>query len=327
MNIPSAMPVAEKPISSKHASDRSNVGNKSESKSDDNGIFSSLLLMLSGSGNNMPMQVTRSVSSSSNINTADNLQKSQLSHFESAPVLNHSHGHRALKEDAGNKIDKTAGMFDSLRMEINLPLSGDSESYGGFLNSDSFKENLSSQLNNKPEINTDIRTEIMPNPANDAVNGSSTEIDQTQKYIERSDIVSQLSENLVDLYHIGGHTAKIRLYPEELGNLHIDINVADDSIKAVVTVEDIGVKDILEKNLDMLIEELKDSGLNIDQFTVNISSSSHGDNMLGGWSDTNRRDMFDDRTLVTPTIDDNSVLYDSDDMVMNAGRGEISIFV
>ncbi|MEK6584314.1 MAG: flagellar hook-length control protein FliK, partial [Nitrospirota bacterium] len=196
-----------------------------------------------------------------------------------------------------------------------------------FLNSDSFKENFSSQLDNKSEINPDIRTEIMPNPANDAVNGSSTEIGQTQKYIERSDIVSQLSETLVDLYHIGGHTAKIRLYPEELGHLHIDINVADDSIKAVVTVEDIGVKDILEKNLDMLIDGLKDSGLNIDQFTVNISSSSDGDNMLGGWSDTNRREMFDDRTLVTPTVDDNSVLYDSDDMVMNAGMGEISIFV
>lgn len=324
MNIPSAMPVAEKPISSKHASDRSNVGNKGELKGDDNGIFSSLLLMLSGLGNNMPMQDTGSVS-----------QKSQISHFESAPVLDHSYGHRAVKEDAGNKGDKTAGMSDSLRMEINLPLSGDSEAYGGFLNADSFKENFSSQLDNKAEINAeinpDIRTEIMPNPANDAVNGSSTEIGQTPKYIERSDIVSQLSETLVDLYHIGGHTAKIRLYPEELGHLHIDINVADDSIKAVVTVEDIGVKDILEKNLDMLIEGLKDSGLNIDQFTVNILSSSYGDNMLGGWSDTNRREMFDDRTLVTPlvtpTVDDNSVLYDSDDMVMNAGRGEISIFV
>ena len=174
----------------------------------------------------------------------------------------------AVKEDAGNKGDKTAGMSDSLRMEINLPLSGDSETYGGFLNADSFKEDFSSQLDNKPEINPDIRTEIMPNPANDAVNGSSTEIDQTQKYIEHSDIVSQLSETLVDLYHIGGHTAKIRLYPEELGNLHIDINVVDDSIKAVVTVEGIGVKDMLEKNLDILIDGLKDSGLNIDQFTV-----------------------------------------------------------
>lgn len=323
MNIPSAMPVAEKPISSKHASDRSNVGNKGELKGDDNGIFSLLLLMLSGSGNNMPMQVTGSVS-----------QKSQLSYFESAPVLNHSHGHRAGKEDAGNKGDKTAGMFDSLRMEINLPLSDDSEAYGGFLNADSFKEDFSSQLDNKAEINaeinSDIRTEIMPNPAIDAGNGSSTEIGQTQKYIKHSDIVSQLSETLVDLYHIGGHTAKIRLYPAELGHIHIDINVADDSIKAVVTVEDIGVKDILEKNLDMLIEGLKDSGLNIDQFTVNISSSSsysYGDNMSGGWSDTNRREMFDDRTLVTPTVDDNSVLYDSDDMVMNADRGEISIFV
>src|SRR3972149_7359101 len=160
MNIPSAMPVAEKPISSKHASDRSNVGNKSESKSDDNGIFSSLLLMLSGSGNNMPIQVTRSVSSSSNINTADKLQKSQLSHFESAPVLNHSHGQRALKEDAGNKGDKTAGMFDSLRMEINLPLSGDSEAYRGFLNADSFNGDLSSQLNQSLTIDYDIKASL-----------------------------------------------------------------------------------------------------------------------------------------------------------------------
>ena len=191
-----------------------------------------------------------------------------LNHTLNLLRRNHLHSHMAVKEDAGNKGDKTAGMSDSLRMEINLPLSGDSETYGGFLNADSFKEDFSSQLDNKPEINPDIRTEIMPNPANDAVNGSSTEIDQTQKYIEHSDIVSQLSETLVDLYHIGGHTAKIRLYPEELGNLHIDINVVDDSIKAVVTVEGIGVKDMLEKNLDILIDGLKDSGLNIDQFTV-----------------------------------------------------------
>ena len=41
---------------------------------------------------------------------------------------------------------------------------------------------------------------------------------------------------------------------------------------------------------------------------------------MGGWSDTNRR-MFDDRTLVTPTVDDNSVLYDKHDKVMDAAWG------
>lgn len=330
MNMPAVMHSLEKPAPLKKISDQGNTGNKNGLNADDNGLFATLLLMLSLSGNNQAMQqVADPASSSSNPGSANNMQMSQLSQIESGASGKHLHGHKYEREDGSNKNDKAGGIADSHSMDVHMLLSGDSETYSGIINSDSFKEDLSNHIENNSGINPDIRPEIVSNIFNDPVNsGNKLEIHQTQSYADRTDIVSQLSEKVVNLYHIGGHTAKIRLQPDELGHLHIDISVADDSIKAVVTVEDSSVKNILESNLDLLIQDLKNSGLNIEQFTVNISSSSdYRDNLAGGWSGWNGNTMFNDNNLQEASVIDDSVMYDSNDIFVNAGMGVINIFV
>src|SRR4030067_528303 len=131
--------------------------------------------------------------------------------------------------------------------------------------------------------------------------------------------VSDLSERLVDLYHIGGRSAKIRLQPEELGNLHIDISVVNDSINAIVTVEENSVKGIIEGNIDMLVEQLRRAGLDIDQFTVNIASSHYDENIAGGWSDRNGREMFNDNIFSPQPVNEDTVLSYNDAKLLSAG--------
>jgi flagellar hook-length control protein FliK len=101
----------------------------------------------------------------------------------------------------------------------------------------------------------------------------SSVIPQSEFHIPHStqdDIIQQLSQRLVHASHIGAHTVKIRLKPEELGELQMDITVIDKSIKAVITVENYSVKEIIEANLGRLEDALKNHGFKIEQFTVDM---------------------------------------------------------
>ncbi|MBI5755572.1 MAG: flagellar hook-length control protein FliK [Nitrospirae bacterium] len=93
-------------------------------------------------------------------------------------------------------------------------------------------------------------------------------------------IIQQLSQRLIHASHIGAHTVKIRLKPEELGELQMDISVIDKSIKAVITVENYSVKEIIEANLGRLEDALKNHGFKIEQFTVDM----RGGDMRDRWT-------------------------------------------
>lgn len=349
MNMQSVMPAPEKPADSRHTSDKTNTAKKNEASVEDNEMFSQLLLMLSASGNNKAMSQTDGpMSLSSSLNHAGDLQKAplaqsdpvplvrhlqfgelqkaQLSRLETVPLAGHLHYHE-LKEDDGTIHDPAYGNHHSPGMEIPLPAIDSTEAHQGSSDMKSFMENFNKHMEQGPDMTADVMPEISANFVREITGGNSNDTLRPHFHTGRPDMVSQLSETLVDLYHIGGHSAKIRLQPEELGHLHIDISVVDDRIKAIVTVEENSIKDILETNINMLFDKLKGSGLNIDQFTVNISSSYHHDNMTGGWSDGRGREMFHDNSFIPPSVHDDTVLHDSGSRVMYAGTGGLSIFV
>ena len=310
MDMLSVMPSSEKPADSINTSGKSDAVNRDDSVAEDNGIFSELLLMLSSSsGNNKVMpQNDGSIFLSSRPNQSGELQMAQLLEFESVPLVRHA---QSYNEDSREERVIT-----------------DTDAYKGSFDMNSFRDDFIKHLENVPETKVDAMPEIIPNLVPEVTRENSNKSEPTHIYTSRPDIVSDLSERLVDLYHIGGRSAKIRLQPEELGNLHIDISVVNDSINAIVTVEENSVKGIIEGNIDMLVEQLRRAGLDIDQFTVNIASSHYDENIAGGWSDRNGREMFNDNIFTPQPVYEDTVLSDSDAKLLYAGAmGGISIFV
>ena len=317
MNMPFVMPAAHKTADSGQTAAKSGAVKRNESRVEDNEIFSELLLILSSARNDMAMPlIEENAALSTGLIQVNDFQKGQLTQY-----------HNKLVEDDGMIKDPADIDIHSSGIEIPLSVMNDTEYYKGSHDMESFRENLNKHMEPAPDMTADITPEIFPNLALEVAGGNGGEAVQPAVHTGRSEILSQLSEKLADMYHIGGHSARIRLQPEELGHLNIDISVVNDSIKAIVTVEENSVKDILETNIDMLVKELKGSGLNIDQFTVRISSSFYDGNLTGGWSDRNRREMFSDETFSQPPVYDDITLHDSMNRNIYAGSGGISIFV
>ena len=251
----------------------------------------------------------------------------QLLQFESVPLVRHAQSHNEDSREERIITDMTDDYIHSPGADISLPAFGDTDSYKGSFDMDSFRDDFNKHLENVPETTVDAMPEIIPNLVPEVTKENSNESPPPHIYTNRTDIVSDLSERLADLYHIGGRSAKIRLQPEELGNLHIDISVVNDSINAIVTVEENSVKSIIEGNIDMLVEQLRRAGLDIDQFTVNIASSYYDGNIAGGWSDGNSEEMSNDNIFTPQPVYEDTVLSDSDAKLLYAGMaGGISIF-
>ena len=317
MNMPFVMPAAHKTADAGQTAAKSGAVKRNESRVEDNEIFSELLLILSSARNDMAMPLTEeNAALSTGLIQFNDFQKGQLTQY-----------HNKLVEDDGMIKDPADINIHSSGIEIPLSVMNDTEYYKGSHDMESFRENLNKHMEPAPDMTADITPEIFPNLALEVAGGNGGEAVQPAVHTGRSEILSQLSEKLADMYHIGGHSARIRLQPEELGHLNIDISVVNDTIKAIVTVEENSVKDILETNIDMLVKELKGSGLNIDQFTVRISSSFYDGNMTGGWSDRDRREMFSDKTFSQLPVYDDITLHDSMNRNIYAGPGGISIFV
>ena len=89
-----------------------------------------------------------------------------------------------------------------------------------------------------------------------------------QMHMDQENILQQLSARMAHVRETGTHSTRIRLKPDELGELSMDISVTNNSVKAFIIVENYHVKEIIEANLNRLEAELKNQGLSIEQFTV-----------------------------------------------------------
>lgn len=98
------------------------------------------------------------------------------------------------------------------------------------------------------------------------------------RYADQGNLIQYMSQQIIHASHVGTHTAKIRLSPAELGDLRLDISVSDKNVKALIIVENEEIKKMVESSFNSLRDELKNQGLNIEQFSVEIQQDDFMDN-------------------------------------------------
>jgi len=143
------------------------------------------------------------------------------------------------------------------------------------------------------------------------------------RYIEPERLMHHLTQRMIHASHAGSHTARIRLRPEELGELSMDISVVDNCVSAVIAVDSYDVKEVIEANLHRLDEELRFHGLRIEKFTVEARggglegrfTSAHS----GGEGDGRR----EDQRIVKDRSSDKEVSIEP----ISIERGLVNIFV
>lgn len=98
------------------------------------------------------------------------------------------------------------------------------------------------------------------------------------KYVDQGNLIQYMSQQIIHAAHIGSHTARFSLRPAELGDVRLDISVNDKNVKALIVVENDEAKQMLESGLNSLRDELKNQGLNVEQFKVEINSNDFREN-------------------------------------------------
>jgi len=99
-------------------------------------------------------------------------------------------------------------------------------------------------------------------------------------YVHENEIINQVMQR----FHINAHSPAsklvVKLYPEELGELKIDIQMKDGSIKANIVTQTQQVQQVLEKYIPKLRTFMEQQGLSVDDILVTNFSDNVGGHEL-----------------------------------------------
>ena len=102
---------------------------------------------------------------------------------------------------------------------------------------------------------------------------SGTEVPQNQ-------VMNQVIDRFTLNRTLESGNITLKLYPEELGELRMEIKVEQDNIKAHITTQNPQVQEILDRHLPRLREALEQQGLNLEQMTVTVDKDDGSNSQL-----------------------------------------------
>jgi flagellar hook-length control protein FliK len=102
--------------------------------------------------------------------------------------------------------------------------------------------------------------------------------------------VKELARDIVMEFNQGNNEMKLRLKPEYLGNITVEVSADSDALTMVMRTENALAKQLLESNIEALKEALSQHGLTVYGFTVDVgkdgaeSSWRRQETLSGGFS-------------------------------------------
>ncbi|WP_456388196.1 flagellar hook-length control protein FliK [Desulfolithobacter sp.] len=92
-------------------------------------------------------------------------------------------------------------------------------------------------------------------------------------HVPDNHIISQVVERFTLNQRLETGSIVLRLHPQELGELRMEIKVDQDNIRAHITTQNLHVQDVLEKNMPRLRDALELQGMNLEEVEVSIAAS------------------------------------------------------
>jgi flagellar hook-length control protein FliK len=114
--------------------------------------------------------------------------------------------------------------------------------------------------------------------------------------IRGREIVSQLAQEVVRHGAAGNGEITIRLRPEELGELRLNIRLENQKLHVDVVAENRGVRDVLLDNVQTLRESLERQNVRMERFDVSYGGSGNGPGQgfgQGGRAEQGRQLLYD----------------------------------
>ncbi len=94
------------------------------------------------------------------------------------------------------------------------------------------------------------------------------------KELNRSDIMNQINSRLPEFHQTSTNKVTIALNPENLGRIHLEVINSHDGIIARMQTENPQVKELLERNMETLKNQLGSQGVNVNNIKVEYTNSA-----------------------------------------------------
>lgn len=128
------------------------------------------------------------------------------------------------------------------------------------------------------EVDIEIDNQPILTPNKDIINVKEDSFDfEKAETIDKKDLIQQIVQKVRFDYQNPKNEIKIKLKPEILGEMTMNIEVAKGAITAKIMVENQRTKEIIEANIIQLKEEIKDTGLEIRTFEVFVGNDGDFD--------------------------------------------------
>ncbi|MBN1142163.1 MAG: flagellar hook-length control protein FliK [Deltaproteobacteria bacterium] len=129
------------------------------------------------------------------------------------------------------------------------------------------------------------RPELGPVPYQETAAGKSTPADipvretvrlSSGQRVEQEAVMNQVLEHLSLRNLQGGKALTVRLHPQELGELKLDLVVSDDRLRVHIQAQTSAVRDVLDAHLPRLREALEAQGLRVGDLQLSLDTPGNG---------------------------------------------------
>jgi flagellar hook-length control protein FliK len=132
-----------------------------------------------------------------------------------------------------------------------------------------------------PSVNTLANTFGLPSIVNTTVGNTAANTAQSQTLataqppVDPNAVVDQVLQGIqMRTLPDGSQTVQMRLVPESLGSVTVNLQVNNGSVNATLLAQNTDVRDALLANQQALARSLADAGLKLSGFTVNLANQN-----------------------------------------------------
>lgn len=126
-----------------------------------------------------------------------------------------------------------------------------------------------------PEVTTEVNAQSNFVKALDSVQTQTQSNTQTHvtKQISENEILSQINSKLTNLKDEGMTKINMVLKPEGMGHLNLELVNSKEGLTAQITTNNVQVKEMLDKTIDTLKDNLSNQGINVNSVTVKVEET------------------------------------------------------
>lgn len=128
-------------------------------------------------------------------------------------------------------------------------------------------------------------------------NEKATEPSLTQQ--ERVRVIQRIARSF-NRFSSGGGTINLRLHPEQLGSVSVQVRLEGRSLAARLSTETTAARDAIMKDLPALRQRLADQGFDVTKFQVDVAGNG-ADASFGQFGGQSQSGQFENRPSAPPT--------------------------